>query len=758
MKRTLASLIGILAVVIAGPVAAQTPSQTLDCGTYRQVTCTGPFTDQAGLVDNDARVTIALETLTADSGNQVAVVIVDDVSPESTKEFANNLAEAWGVGSAQRNDGIVIVVAVTQRETWVTTGSGVSINETSISDASVSFFRNGDFDGGVLAMLSALRDELGVSSAGTAEPRFEPTPDTGPAGLPRGVLWTAVGLAAALVGVGTASAISTGRKQRRRVRKNQINVDLRTLEVTGAELPQLETYRIAAPPDAPTITTGTALDALRALGGGYVTADKRVLHALWNTDLIEVVDTDRLLADTAIPLELAASGERAILEDSLNTQLGELQNAYQDSNDVWSVRRDSLLRLIASLRPHRVASDRKLFAENTVTSTVDTPIGSVLLVKAGKRFLESGPVLMTDDDLATSLAEVKSAYAVASTKARTVRELRDTLDESPARPGVAAALADIGAPVAQAQERFLRVRTDLGKRGKRLEDDNLDLDAIAALLIMNNDERSIDDFTSTYAMLRDAGHDAPTSVEMALAGLRTPKEVERVRAQAAKLGIPVSIAAALLRRKDEGIRAYEGILDRMLTTDIPPDRATTIAGLLAISLEPAVAVDNWQAARKALGDLGLTGSYADVAAAFGASDPRGPRAFALAYVAQRRALIDEGVEDADRFAPELAHAGTSGQTDTWTGQPIPRSLGSFDPFTLFYYHWIATKGRRGSYGWEPIYADASWADSPSGGWTGWGGGGGFWSSGGGGGSSWGGGSFGGFGGGGGFSGGGGSGW
>ncbi|NOX22581.1 MAG: hypothetical protein GXP36_05745, partial [Actinobacteria bacterium] len=159
-----------------------------------------------------------------------------------------------------------------------------------------------------------------------------------------------------------------------------------------------------------------------------------MLHALWNTDLIEVVDTDQLLADTAIPLELAASGERAILEDSLNTQLGELQNAYQDSNDVWSVRRDSLLRLIASLRPHRVASDRKLFAENTVTSTVDTPIGSVLLVKAGKRFLESGPVLMTDDDLATSLAEVESAYAVASTKARTVRELRDTLDESPARP------------------------------------------------------------------------------------------------------------------------------------------------------------------------------------------------------------------------------------------------------------------------------------------------------------------------------------
>ncbi|GBE23883.1 hypothetical protein BMS3Bbin02_00148 [bacterium BMS3Bbin02] len=756
MKRTVASLFVI--AFLAAPVAAQAQTQAVNCGTYRNVTCAGPFTDQAGFVDNDERATIAIESLIADSGNEIAVVIVDDVSPESTKEFANNLAETWGVGSSDRNDGIVIVVAIAQRETWVTTGDGVSINETAVSDASVSFFRNGDFDGGVLAMLSALRDELGVSSAGTAEPQFEPTPDTGPAGLPRSVLWTAVGLASALVGVGTASAISTGRKQRRRVRKNQINTDLRTLEVTGAELPQLATYRIPAPPDAPTISTGTALDTLYALSGGYVASDERVLHALWNTDLIEVVDTDRLLMDTAIPLELAASGERAILEDSLNTQLAELADAYQDSNDAWNVRRDSLLRLIASLRPHRVAAARKLFAENTVASTVETPVGQVLLVKAGRRFLESGPVLMTDDELTTSLDEVESAYTVASAKARAVRELRDTLDDSPARPGVAAALADIGAPIAQAQERFLRVRSDLGKRGKRLENDNLDLDAIAALLIMNNDERSIDDFTSTYGTLRDSGHDAPTSVEMALAGLRTPKEVERVRAQAAKLGIPISIAAALLRRKEEGIRAYKGILDRVLTTDIPSERATTIAGILAISLEPAVAVDNWHAARTALGELGLAGSYADVAAAFGASDPRGPRAFALAYVAQRRALIDEGVEDADRFAPELAHAGTSGQRDSWTGQPIPRSLGNFDPFTLFYYHWIVTKGRRGSYGWEPIYADTSWADTPSGGWTGWSGGGGFWSSGGGGGSSWGGGSFGGFGGGGGFSGGGGSGW
>ena len=60
--------------------------------------------------------------------------------------------------------------------------------------------------------------------------------------------------------------------------------------------------------------------------------------------------------------------------------------------------------------------------------------------------------------------------------------------------------------------------------------------------------------------------------------------------------------------------------------------------VLAISLEPAQAIRRWTEARQALAALGLVGAYADVAAAFGASDPRGPQTFALAYAAQRQAL------------------------------------------------------------------------------------------------------------------------
>jgi hypothetical protein len=176
-----------------------------------------------------------------------------------------------------------------------------------------------------------------------------------------------------------------------------------------------------------------------------------------------------------------------------------------------------------------------------------------------------------------------------------------------------------------------------------------------------------------------------------------------------------------------------------------------------MSLEPAQALRRWLEAKDALEKLGLRGTYADVAAAFGASDPRGPRRFALAYAAQRAALAASTIDDADRFAPELAHEGTKDRTDTWTGRPLPGTLGDFDPFTLLFYHWVITRGHAGSYGWEPVYRHGSWSGD-RGSW--WGGGGGFGSAGGAswGGSSWSGGSFGGFGGGGGFSGGGGGGW
>ena len=160
-----------------------------------------------------------------------------------------------------------------------------------------------------------------------------------------------------------------------------------------------------------------------------------------------------------------------------------------------------------------------------------------------------------------------------------------------------------------------------------------------------------------------------------------------------------------MRRRDDGPEVYQQLLDQLASEGVADGSRQTIAGILAISLEPSQAIRRWQECRAALGALGLQGAYADVAAAFGASDDRGARVFALAYAAQRQSLARSTIDDADRFAPELAHEGVRGQTDRATGERIPTGLYSFDPYTLLFYHWIITNGHSGSYGWEPIYRD-----------------------------------------------------
>ena len=245
------------------------------------------------------------------------------------------------------------------------------------------------------------------------------------------------------------------------------------------------------------------------------------------------------------------------------------------------------------------------------------------------------------------------------------------LPDTTARPAVAAALADVEDDADRAVARYETVRTELERLGSRLVNDRLEIEAIAALLLMNNSDGNVPQFASAYATNRDLGFPPDEAVEYALAGLTHRKEIERIRDRSDDLGIPVSITAALIRSRDDGVEVFEELLSELpVEEESTPATRRTIAAILAISLEPAQAVRRWTEARQMLGRLGLEGAYADIAAAFGASDPRGPRQFVLSYAATRQALANSDIDDADRFAPELAHEGTKYQTDTWTGQRL----------------------------------------------------------------------------------------
>ena len=750
-------LVLLLAVLVAAGLAALPAAarQTVECDeVYKGVVCQGAFTDEPGIATDRQRIEDNTVRVGAQHDVEFALVVVQDSRGDDPADFASELAQAWGVGDPEKQNGLVVLVSIDERRLEVAQNDNVDVSGEVLAAAARPFFQAEDWDAGLVAIVVSVDQSLAGNlpeTGGDYPARF--------AGVPWGWL-----LLAAVVAFGLYLLILGVRRNRkakadkvRKDREGQIDADLAALEPSGQDLPRFEDYTLSAP-DAPDVPTADAVAELHRISRDDP-SDVAALRSLWNNGLIHVIAKDRLFNDNREPIDLRASQERQLLEDAVQQAATSALDVDLDDDATFRTKRVALQRIVESLRPHRVAAARRRTADALVADLVQTDIGPVVATTFGVGLAEAASVLDADAALGESAAEYRAASDEARAKAERLEDLYTRLPDSAARPAVAAALADLTDEVETAVARYEKVRRKLDAEGSALVDDGLDPAGVAALLLMNNDEGNVGEFTAGYREHRARGFSPAESVEYSLAGLLTRGEADRIRKEARRLDLPVAITAALTNRRDDGAEVYLELRDQ-LTQHVDSDTARTIAGVLAVSLEPSQAMRRWIKAREALLGLGLEGSYADVAAAFGASDPRGPQQFALAYAAQRRALEASSINDIDRFAPELAHAGTSRQQDTWGNSQIPPSIGSFDPFTFFFYHWVVTRGARDSFGWEPIYADRSWSQD-TGSW--WGGGGGDWGSGGGGSwggsSTWGGGSFGGFGGGGGgFSSGGGGGW
>ena len=723
-----------LVVLVVSLLAAPAFAQELDtCPEYEGITCDGWVTDAAGVLDAEPSVEAAAARFVTEHGNEIAVVLVATTGAIDPQTFAADLGNTWGVGDRDRDDGIVVLVALAERRTEIVTGPGLSLDRVDdLAAAGNGFFADGDFDGGVIAIVTS----IGLSISGERDRATQPTATEDDSsddeeGISLGGIAVAVGVA--LVGwtlMGNAQRSTRAAISARRSR--QVDDALERLDTSGSEFPLLDEYAIAPSAGFPDTSVTAAASTLMAILDDRAAIDEDALRALWRSGAVLSIDRERLVADAEVPLELRVSQERRMLDDAVQATAREALEVPLKEPERFDTRLAELDRLIEALRPHRIASARRRSAAALADSLTNTPLGWIGVTDLGRRFLESAPALGDDELLAPALIEIDAAYATAAAKTARLEDVYKVLPASTARPAVAAALADLDDDPAAAVSAYQRLRSRLLRTDKDLVADGLEPSAIAALLLINRDEGNVDAFIDNYRERRSAGMDPAEAVEYALAGLRDPDELKRVRKASRAMSLPVSITAALLRRREDGEAVFRQLLDEISEFDVDEaDTRRTIAGVLAISLEPSQAVRRWGEARAALEALGLKGTYADVAAAFGASDNRGPRAFALSYAAQRQALARSEIDDADRFAPELAHEGTSRQTDSWSGDPIPADYGSFDPFTFFYYHWVITRGAGGSFGWEPVYRDRSWS-TDRGSW--WGGGGGFGGSG----SSWGG--------------------
>lgn len=165
----------------------------------------------AVLPEHEVAMRGQIERIAREGAAMVAVAAVDDVSPMTTKEWAVEAFEKWGVGEAGKDNGVLVVFALKQRRIEVETGYGI---EGRLPDAAVGRlldrhaipeFKRGRWGEGLVALLRGIGDHLTPSAA---EARAAPPARSRRRAAPRevGGLWFGL----SVLGAGVAALLTFG--------------------------------------------------------------------------------------------------------------------------------------------------------------------------------------------------------------------------------------------------------------------------------------------------------------------------------------------------------------------------------------------------------------------------------------------------------------------------------------------------------------------------------------------------------------------
>ena len=100
------------------------------------------------------------------SGAQIVVVTVQSTGRMTTEEYAYELANSWGIGSASQNNGVLLLLSIGDEDYQCIQGSGLeSLLPTStlsriLSESLEPDFAVGDYDAGVQKTFTALYNEV----------------------------------------------------------------------------------------------------------------------------------------------------------------------------------------------------------------------------------------------------------------------------------------------------------------------------------------------------------------------------------------------------------------------------------------------------------------------------------------------------------------------------------------------------------------------------------------------------------------------
>jgi len=131
-------------------------------------TLEGPVTDLAHVLSasEKANLTEKIAAFRATSGHEVAVLTVPTLSGETVEDFAYHTARAWGLGSKDHDDGVLLLVATGERKIRIETGKGVGGDLTDVESSRIireviaPRLKGGSYGAGITAGVDAIVAKL----------------------------------------------------------------------------------------------------------------------------------------------------------------------------------------------------------------------------------------------------------------------------------------------------------------------------------------------------------------------------------------------------------------------------------------------------------------------------------------------------------------------------------------------------------------------------------------------------------------------
>ncbi len=129
---------------------------------------TGRVTDAANILtpEQELRLSTKLEQLERTTNHQMVVVTAPTLGGADVATFTRNLANSWGIGRKDYDDGVVLLVAPNERQVRIAVGYGLektlpnAVCQQVLREHVMPRFQKGDIEGGIDAGATALIERL----------------------------------------------------------------------------------------------------------------------------------------------------------------------------------------------------------------------------------------------------------------------------------------------------------------------------------------------------------------------------------------------------------------------------------------------------------------------------------------------------------------------------------------------------------------------------------------------------------------------